>query len=849
MICPDSLVGIDSETELIKNKYEWPDVVIAGFCSGNECQLVTWQHLPEYLPKFLAYNPKVKLVFFNLPFDVNVMGRDILLPELDKDGRMMELLINYRIYKAATRGWFSSRTTLDSITKETLHVALDKTDGTRTSYTRDMEFTERHFTYLVEDCAATYLCGLAYNNQPTETDQARASFVLSEISHNGMLVDQKFREETCRLIYEQQPELAMTLKSFGFRIKKDTDDMKAIDRFKRLGELLNIPNLDYTFNGVEKIQNGLWWVFAAALYGLLENPAKRLPSEAADLYRAVTHMLVSGEPDFSSKGKKEAKQMVADAKAFLAGKLAEFDCDACIVGVGAIKPTSIKPAMTLCEKLIETLMSGSLASVGMSVAQDLFKEEHEYFLGWLNTGAKPMSPTAFIQNHLKNLMRNNPELRFPYTDSAAKNVRQLQKDCAKKGTIPSLEELAEVEKFQCKGSDMWMLSDLGISDPFLNAYIAYKHNEKMLSTYLSDKYIDGDGRVHPRFDPFKITGRTGCSGPNLQNLPSTEADHRLREQYIPPPGHVFCSCDYGQEEIVTLAATLKAWYGHSVMADVVNAGVDIHAFFALNRDKALNDVDIMNMTEPVIKIIKERGAPYKEDPVKKKKRKSSKAGNFGIPGGMQGETLYLSCRRQGAEVTREEAEQLVEDWKNTFPETRAYFNPTKDVLVDASEFEGRKGKKEDEEDDEDLMENISDEDDKGEQVQTFRAVNLLGMVRARASRNSSLNYPFQSLAGVITKRGMWKVFKDSLKYGYRLVNMIHDELIAEIPEHLAAFVAGRMEKLMVEASNETIPGMLMKAEAALMRRWSKAAEPAYDKQGNLIPFEDKIIEKTEEKSA
>ena len=208
---------------------------------------------------------------------------------------------------------------------------------------------------------------------------------------------------------------------------------------------------------------------------------------------------------------------------------------------------------------------------------------------------------------------------------------------------------------------------------------------------------------------------------------------------------------------------------------------------------------------------------------------------------MQGETLYLSCRRQGAEVTREEAEQLVEDWKSTFPETRDYFNPTKDILVDASKFEGRKGKKEDEDEDDDVVELVNEEDDKGEQVQTFRATNLLGMVRSQCTRNSALNYPFQSLAGVITKRGMWKVFKDSLKHGYRLVNMIHDELIAEIPEHLASFVAGRMEKLMVEASNETIPGMLMRAEAALMRRWSKAAEPAYDAQGNLIPFEDKNV--------
>ena len=32
--------------------------------------------------------------------------------------------------------------------------------------------------------------------------------------------------------------------------------------------------------------------------------------------------------------------------------------------------------------------------------------------------------------------------------------------------------------------------------------------------------------------------------------------------------------------------------------------------------------------------------------------------------------------------------------------------------------------------------------------------------------------------------------------------------------------------------------MLIRAEPALMRRWTKNAEPVFDRDGNLIPWED-----------
>jgi hypothetical protein len=55
---------------------------------------------------------------------------------------------------------------------------------------------------------------------------------------------------------------------------------------------------------------------------------------------------------------------------------------------------------------------------------------------------------------------------------------------------------------------------------------------------------------------------------------------------------------------------------------------------------------------------------------------------------------------------------------------------------------------------------------------------------------------------------------------------------------MADEVGRRMEKLMVQAGKDIIPHMIMQAEPCLMRRWSKGAEPAFDQNGKLIPYED-----------
>lgn len=65
-----------------------------------------------------------------------------------------------------------------------------------------------------------------------------------------------------------------------------------------------------------------------------------------------------------------------------------------------------------------------------------------------------------------------------------------------------------------------------------------------------------------------------------------------------------------------------------------------------------------------------------------------------------------------------------------------------------------------------------------------------------------------------------------------------DEMIAELPidEHLTAR-AHHIAQLMVEEMRRITPDVLVKAEPAVMYRWSKDAEAWYDGEGDITPWE------------
>lgn len=510
MVCSRPLCGIDSETTLIQNSYEVPDVVIAGFYSGDRCQLVMWDNLRQYLEIFLKINPKTKLVFFNLPFDVDVMGPDIFIPELDKDGRMMELGANYRIHLIGTQGWLPGKITLYDVTLRTLHVHLNKEDGTRTSFQRGQEMTKEQLEYLVCDCAATGMCGEAYNNMPTESIQARACYVLSQMTRNGVLVDREHLNNKIKEYTKTVERCAQELRAFGFRPKGKMDGESAKVQLAVAAEAVGVEGATAALEGVQRVPDGYAWVLASILYNKIST-GTALPSDLQETLRQTIEMVVKGSIDWT---KKSGKDMIAQAKTYLAEQLQEIDCATCITGIGSVKPRSVKPAWKIIELLCDLYGKGRLSD-SMEAFNKEFYDEHEYFLGWLNVDdKKPLSPEKFVQQHLIKLMEDHPGLVFPLTDGAKKKVAKYIRVCGRKKENPDPEVLKSLSKYAYSSSDSWMLSDLGITDPFLELYAEFKHAQKLLGTYFVTKYIEGDGRNHARYDFFKVTGRTGSYGPD-----------------------------------------------------------------------------------------------------------------------------------------------------------------------------------------------------------------------------------------------------------------------------------------------------------------------------------------------
>jgi hypothetical protein len=521
MICNAPIVGIDSETELIQTKSKAPPGVIAGFSSGNQVDLVWWEYWDEYIPNFLALNPQVKLSFFNLGFDVKVMGEEYFLPELDKDNRVMELQAAYPAKRIATYGWFSPKFTLESLTLELLNEQLDKDESIRLTYKRDMELSDKHLVYLAEDCISTELLGHLLQNQPTESIQARAAYVLAEISRNGMLVDKEYLYTKQEELKEQLEKLRRELRIFGYVPKQKYEQLKSKELFHEVVSTFGITDSEEILANVKSVKAWAWKILFVYLYAHASD--KDLPSMVADDIRDLMFLILS---DPKNMNKSETMKQVNTVATEI---LSNIDAAEVITGLGDAKPTgSADPWKAFSHVISKSYETGDCLKNGMETINSQIKELNEDNMGWLSTAPKRISAKEFLQGHIKKLLQAYPSLELDLTESSQENIkkaiREESKLAKKEKRKPNPVDTSNLSIYTITKIDKWRLEDCGIDDPFLNVYFEYQHAQKLLSTYITDKYIDeADGRVHPSFRGYLKTGRTGCSGPwcclyNIQGL-------------------------------------------------------------------------------------------------------------------------------------------------------------------------------------------------------------------------------------------------------------------------------------------------------------------------------------------
>lgn len=353
-----------------------------------------------------------------------------------------------------------------------------------------------------------------------------------------------------------------------------------------------------------------------------------------------------------------------------------------------------------------------------------------------------------------------------------------------------------------------------INHPMVQAFIEGKKATKLRGTYLPplQAALSDGGRLCSNPNVLVRSGRTSWTKPNLQNPPRKG---RFRECFAAPEGLVMASIDYSTLELAVLSQVNLAFFGQSQMAQLINEGIDLHAWFGAK---------LMGTTYEAFKAKLASG-----DPRAKSLRQLAKIPNFGLPGGLGPKGLVRYALNYGvfleldtattsdSGVTLPSARDLGRAWMNAFPEMRQYFA---------------------------MLSHESDLSPDGRFT-----IKQLGSnrVRADATYTSAANTFFQGLAADGAKAAMWRLFvacyldTDSPLFGVRMWNFIHDEFLFIGPTDTAHLWATEASRIMVEAMRAYTPDVAQSAPPALMQRWYKSADPVYNEHNVLIPwtpFED-----------
>lgn len=315
-----------------------------------------------------------------------------------------------------------------------------------------------------------------------------------------------------------------------------------------------------------------------------------------------------------------------------------------------------------------------------------------------------------------------------------------------------------------------VLQQLRSKAPIVADILEHRGLKKLLGTYVDalPKLINPrTGHIHTSFNQaVTATGRLSSSDPNLQNIPVRGEDGKeIRKCFIPEPGELFFSADYSQIELRVMAHLS----GDKNMIEAFREGYDIHAATAA-------------------RIYKE-----KIEDVSRDQRTKAKRANFGI---IYGITVFGLAER--LEISRDEANQLIDGYFETFPDVHAYMEKAKELAREhgyAETFFHRRR----------YLPDITSHN---------------ATVRNFAERNA-INAPIQGSAADIIKIAMVKIYERFRKEGIRsrMILQVHDELnFSVVPEEKE-----KVERIVLEEMQNAYPLQVpLVADSGWGKNWLEA---------------------------
>lgn len=264
--------------------------------------------------------------------------------------------------------------------------------------------------------------------------------------------------------------------------------------------------------------------------------------------------------------------------------------------------------------------------------------------------------------------------------------------------------------------------------PFILAMQKHRHESKMYGTYVKGllRWITPDGRIHSSFLIHGTrTGRLASRDPNIQNIPRLA---QLRGSFIASPGYELIEVDQSQAELRILAALSK----DPILCDIFIGGGDLHDDLAAYLFPGWEERCI---SDPVLA---------------KEQRVKCKNVNFGI---IYGITEFGLQGQIGGTIA--DSRDMLLGWFDRYQVAGKFINKCRSAPANNQIISTCFGRK--------------------------KRVGIVSRDNLSFLQNEAANFPPQSIASDITVHTAMRTFKPLLRMNVRMVNMVHDSIVMEVP--------------------------------------------------------------------
>lgn len=296
--------------------------------------------------------------------------------------------------------------------------------------------------------------------------------------------------------------------------------------------------------------------------------------------------------------------------------------------------------------------------------------------------------------------------------------------------------------------------------PLVKALTDYRKYAKLLSGFLHPlpaQIHPVTGRLHPKYGQIgAYSGRMCCWGPNIQQIPR---ETRFRSCFRAPEGRTLVLADYSQIEL-RVAAQIS---GDVRMKSAYTKGEDLHRLTA----------SLVSDTLP--------------EKVTAAQRQAAKAVNFGLIFGMGAAGLQqYAAQSYGVDMTMEEAVKFRDAFFRAYAGISWWHHDLK-----AGHFtEGR----------------------------TMTGRKFLFTPRSGVSELA--NTPVQGTAADILKRALGLLYHEIREKDWKLVGIVHDEILLEVPAQEGANAARCLKAVMERAGTDILPSVPCVADAKTADSWA-----------------------------